>query len=492
MDDDTGPTGPSRRLWSWVLPGCLILLMLLGGFGDSWFTNGRTIEAAEPGGPVAGSPLPETDALPESIILSVIVLLACSAFFSGSETAFFSIHRIRLRAMSEEAGFSGRLVASMMDRPSRLLTTILLGNMIVNVLIGVLLGTRIEDLFAHHVGLPPVAAYIIAVALCTGALVMFGEITPKVLAVHSCERFARIASLPLLLTNKMLAPIRDGLVNFTNAVLRVMRFHQLHVAPFITDDELKAALFDGEVQGVIEQDERQMIQGILEFGDAILREILVPRPDMIVLSENAKVREALDVLREHEYSRMPVYGEDVDHITGVLVAKDLMSSFARGELDREIHTLARPPHFVPSTMTAQQFVKDAQRHRTHLAIVVDEYGGTAGLVTLEDAIEQVVGDLLDKNEHNQPGYEALDAGVYRVEGSFPLDELNELMGTTLEDEEHETVAGFVMTQSDKIPEPGDEIVYENVRFIVEACDGKRVLSLRVHAGASQSSEEVGS
>ncbi|MBX7255810.1 MAG: hemolysin family protein [Candidatus Hydrogenedentes bacterium] len=422
-----------------------------------------------------------TEIFPPQILLVVFVLLCCSAFFSGSETAFFSIHKIRLRSMREEGSVGGALVAKTMDHPGRLLTTILVGNTIVNVLIGIFLGSHVQDLLSYYFPtLPEAGAYVLAVALCTSVLVFFGEISPKVFAVRMSERIARVAVFPLLAADRALAPIRDSLLWMTEALFRLTRFRQLHAAPFITDDELRTVLTDGEAQGVIEDDERQMIEGILEFSDAQLREILVPRPDVISLSEDTTVAEALDTVRQHEYSRMPVYRDSLDTVVGVLLAKDLIPCIARGELQRTIKGLIKPVHFVPAMMTVQQFVADAQRHRAHLAVVVDEYGGTAGIVTLEDAVEQVVGEIMDEDEQEEPGYLKLGESEYQIEGGMPLDELSELLGVDLQDDEHETLGGFLMAKSEKILESGDEIDYEGVRFTVEACDGKRVSSVRAY------------
>ena len=417
------------------------------------------------------------DYFPPAILIAILVSVGLSAFYSGAETAFFSIHRLRLRSLGEERGLSGRLVASMMEHPGRLLTTILLGNMIVNVLFSMLLGTRVEDFLRGCIGLPPGVAYTIAVASCTGLLFFFGELSPKIVAVHTSETFARLTALPLHAADRFLAPLRDLLLRITDRLFALVRFHEVRAAPFITDEEFKSVLSDGEAKGVIEQDERQMIQGILEFSDALLREILVPRPDVVALPETATVGEALALHRKREYSRMPVYQDDLDHVTGILVAKDLLPSFAKGDLGRCVKTLARPVHFVPETMTVRQFVKDAQRHRAHLAAVVDEYGGTAGIVTLEDAIEQVVGDIMDEDEQEVLRCKQIGPDTYRVEGGMPLDELSEMIGIALEDEEHETVGGFLMKLTDKVPEPGDEFSHDGVRFTVEACEGKRVSSV---------------
>ncbi|MBI4560033.1 MAG: HlyC/CorC family transporter [Candidatus Hydrogenedentes bacterium] len=417
--------------------------------------------------------------LPPGVLAAVAILLGCSAFFSASETAFFSIHKLRLRSMSEEPRFTGRLVARMMAHPGRLLTTILVGNMIVNTLISVLLGTSAEDIFQQILGLPEALAYAGAVVVCTGVLVFCGEITPKVFAVRTSEVFARFAVVPLYAVDYVLAPLRTLLLKLTDFLFVITRFHEVRAAPFITDEELKSVLDDGEAQGVIEEEERQMIEGILEFTDALLREILVPRPDIVALPENATVAEALAQFREHECRRVPVYREDLDHVTGILVIKDLLPSVAKGELERPVRTFARPPYFVPKTMTVQQFLKDAQRHRTHLAVVVDEYGGTAGIVTMNDAISEVVGEIAEEDEPETPSYRRVQEGMYLVEGNLSLEELAELIGVKFEEEGHSTVGGFVMNHLHKVPQTGDQLKVSGVQFTVEECEGMRASKIRV-------------
>lgn len=425
-----------------------------------------------------------TEFLPPHRLLAVFFLICASAFFSASETAFFSIHKLRLRALRENGALTSRMVSSMMEHPGTLLTTILIGNIFVNVLIGAILGSNVEELYETCAGLSAPVSYALAVVSVTSVLVIFGEIVPKVFAVRVREPFARLAAIPLQLFGKVIAPVRDGLLRLTNSIFRVTHFDDVRAAPFITDEEFKSVLSEGEAKGVIEEEERQMIQGTLEFSDVLLREILVPRPDVKAVAEDTTVEEALCILREYEFSRMPVYRDDLDHITGILFAKDLLPSFAKGDLQRKVRTLARPPYFVPETMTAPGFVKDAQRHRSHLAIVVDEYGGTEGIVTLEDAIEQVVGEIMDEDEQEERAYEKISEGRYRVEGSLALDELSELIGVQIEDEEHETLAGFLMEQTDKIPEVGDQISHRGVVFTVEAVDGKRAATVHVDASAA--------
>lgn len=480
LDDDSGPNCSRHTRGRFPLP------VILGG----WAVLCLTALAVSRGGaaetPAAMFPDlagPAVSAawsayLPGGLLVAIFLLVLGSAFFSGTETAFCTISRVRLRAMSSDGTLSGRLVSGMWSHPGRLLTTILVGNMIVNVLIAVLLGTRVENMLSHVFGFSPAAAYATAVLFCTAVIVFFGEIIPKVVAVRAGEGFARIAVYPLLAFDKLVTPVRDGLLRLTELLFRVTRISEVRAAPFITDDEFKALLTDSEAHGVLEQDEAQMIQGVLEFHDLVLSEILIPRPDVIAVPETATIGEALDIFREHEYSRMPVYQEDLDHIVGVIFMKALLPSVERGELDPPITPFIRPAQFVPETMSVYDFVKETQRLRTHLAIVVDEYGGTEGIVTLDDAIQEVVGDISDEEEE-APAVQQLSEGAYRIEGSLPLDEANRLLGTELEDEEHETIAGFLMNQSDKIPEVGDTLEYNGVRFTVESVDGKRAALLRI-------------
>lgn len=489
LDDDIGPSRRSPFI-ALILVVLSVSAFSIGVGGPE--SAGQALEEMDSAPAAAGDsslhagPTPWATArayMPVPLFLCILVLLVLSAFFSASEVAFFSIHRLRLRGMGEEGSPTGRLVSRMMEHPGRLLTNILVGNMIVNVLISVLLPARVERIMVHALAVPSPLSYVLAVALCTAVLVLFGEVSPKVFAVRVSEIYARSAAIPLSVTDWVLGPLRWSLLHFTDFIFHVTRFNDIQAAPFITDEEFKSVLSNGEAQGVIEKEEEQMIQRILEFGDALLREILVPRPDVAALDENATVGQALEFFREHEFSRMPVYRDDLDHVTGVLFAKDMLPSVVKGDLTRPIRELARPPRFVPETMTVRGFVKDAQRMRRHLAIVVDEYGGTEGIVTLEDALEEVVGDIHDEDKEEKPLFEELGDGVFRVDGGLPLDELSDLIGMPIEDEEHETVAGFLMEQTQKIPELGDRIEHLGALFIVEKVDGKRAAALRIEVPA---------
>lgn len=446
------------------------------------------IANVEPGNVSSAQPQWQ-DYFSPSVIALLVLLILLSAFFSSSETAFMSIPKPRLRTLREEGEMSGVLVAQMLEHPGSFLTTVLVGNTVVNIIIGVVLGTRVKDLLEGVFQVNPAAAYATAIGIGAGVLVLLGDIVPKVLAVRTSEGYARVAVYPLIAANKVLAPLRDSLIRITDLLFRVTRFHQLHAAPYITDEELAAMLAQTTERGKEEDDGRQMIRRILEFHDVQLREILVPRPDVVALPEDATVAEALQNYREYEYSRLPVFREDLDHIVGILFAKDLIPPMLRNEMDRKINTLVRPPHFVPETMSVQRFIKDVQRLRSHLAVVVDEFGGTEGVVTLHDAVEQVVGDIRDEFDEEQAPYEQISEGVYRVQGGIPLDELEELTGRELGKTEHQTVAGLLMDMSEKVPEAGDVIHYRGITFKVEQVKGKRASMVWIEIPPQAGEEE---
>ncbi len=419
------------------------------------------------------------DTFTPGILVVAFVLIACSAFFSASEFAFFSLHQVRLRGMRESTLMADRLAARLMDHPSNLLTTILMSNCVVNVLLGALLGARVEQSFQEHLPLPSWLSYALAVAACTGFLLILGEILPKVLVVHYSESFARAVAAPIFVIDRLLMPFRGSLLYGVGLLFRATRFSQVRPGPFMTDEEFMTVLSEGEATGVIEEDERHMIQGIMQFSDVTVKEVLVPRPDMVVLDAEATIGEALEVFRKHDFARIPVYHEDLDHIVGVLFAKDLLPKVIRVRLEDPIRPLLHKAHFVPETMSCADYLRSAQRLHSHIAIVVDEYGGTEGLVTLHDALREVVGEFVEVGEQEALLHEEIGKGVYRLDGRLPLDDLERLIGQPVEDEEHTTLAGFLMKQADKVPVRGDRIRHGNITFIIEEMKGKRVSRVRM-------------
>jgi len=446
------------------------MLLLAGG-----------LEAQEPAGGLfaqPSEPVPWHEILTPTILIGGALLLAFSAFFSGSEIAFFSLHRLRLRAMQESEEYLDRIVSRLMRDPTSLLTTILMGNSITNVALGVVVAANIERLFAESFLLPPTVGFAFATAIGTFLLVFIGEVTPKLLIVRHNEFFSRLAAIPIFLIDRIMRPLRDGTIALIGFFFRITRFSEMRPAPFMTDEEFRSVLSEGEATGALAQDKHKMIQGIIEVHNVMVREIKVPRPDMVALEESATVDEALALFREHEFARMPVYREHLDAIVGALYAKDLIASLDQGALDQPIKPMLRKIPFVPETMGVAEFMKNARKLRSHMAIVVDEYGGTDGLVTLQDALREVVGDIGEETELSEL-YKVVDKNTFEIEGGFPIDEFGQLTGVSLDDTEHTTVAGYLMARIDKIPEQGDSYDDDRLRFTVESVEHKRVERMRV-------------
>jgi len=412
--------------------------------------------------------------------LAALALLAASAFFSASEVAFFSTSRVRFRAMREQGRPLAVIAARLMDEPSAVLATILMGNSLVNVLLGITLGESLAGLLEKSLSVSSGVSYTLATLLTTLVLVFFGEMVPKALTLRRAERFAQLAAPGIWLAGLVFRPVRGAVTWLVGLLFRLTRISELPPAPFLTDEEFLLVLEDGGAPGVIEEDERQMIRGILQFGDKTVRDILVPRMDMVALPDTATAADALAVFREQEYARMPVYRDNLDTILGIVYAKDLLQCLDDGRMGTPVTALMRPVHFVPETMTLADFMKHVQRYHAHLAVVVDEYGGTRGLVTLQDALREVVGDIGDDSEESEePQCVQVGPGEYLADGSYSLEKLEDLIGIRADDEEHTTLAGFLMSRAERVLSPGDRLELDGVVYRIESMNDKRVTRVRL-------------
>lgn len=478
MEDDPGGEPPLKafRTGKRVIAGTKLavgaLLVLILSAAASFHPSVTPVDTAT-------LPIPWNQILTLKILVLSAMLGSMSAFFSASEVAFLSLNKVELRTMTESSSWILRLISSMLKRPGNLLTTILMGNTIVNVFLSIVLAEPIARVCRDSFLLSSSNSYFIAVALTTSLLLFFCEILPKVFAAMQPKAFAIFAVIPMYLVYKLLALPQYTVMRLVALLFKLTHLSQVQPAPFLTDEEFITLLSDGEASGIIEEEERHMIEGILEFDDVTLKEILVPRPDIIAVKENITAQEALAIIREYEFSRMPVYKDDLDHITGILYAKDLLPLLERDTLDQPISAYRRPPHFVPETMSVGDFVKMSQRLHIHIAIVVDEYGGTEGLVTLQDALRKVVGDIGEEDDVEEPEFLEISPGTWQIAGNYPLEEFEKQVGIQSGDENHTTVGGFLMALSDKIPEPGDEIEFGGLHFNIVQVDKKRVTRVLV-------------
>lgn len=410
--------------------------------------------------------------------IALIVLFLLSAFFSGSETALFSIPRFRLRKLREKGDHASRRIARLLDNPNRLLVTLLTGNMIVNVIASAVLGVALEDIFRKS-GFPELVSFALAAIAMTGLILIFGEISPKVFALRDPERAAAVVAGPVGFIELILGPIGRLLFAISGFLLKVSGARKLKADPFVTEEELETMVSLGERQGVLHREERRMIESIMDFTDTTVKEVLVPRTDMKVLKNGVAVADALALIRETGLSRIPVFDETIDDIAGVLYAKDLLHFIGNGDTQRPIDDLLRDAYFVPENKKVAELLNEFRLNRVHCAVAVDEYGGTAGFVTLEDLLEEVVGEIQDERDAEKPLIEEVGPEGVVIDAKAPLDELSDILGRTLHDEEHESVGGFILRIAGRLPKEGEAVKYNGITFVVDEVSERRILRVRV-------------
>jgi putative hemolysin len=302
--------------------------------------------------------------------------------------------------------------------------------------------------------------------------------------------WARFLMHPVRAAVWLLHPIVWALNAITSFLVRLLGGHVKHPGPFVTEEELRLLVTVGEEEGVLEQEETQMINSIFEFADTTVREVMIPRIDMVTLPSDATVTKAVDTALEGGFSRIPVYEESigVDEIIGILYTKDLLKELREGHHTLPVRDLVHRPYFVPETKKLDDLLREIRQSRTHMVIVVDEYGAVAGLVTIEDLVEEIVGDIQDEYDHEEILYEKVGENEYIFNAKISIYDFNELMDKHLDDSDYETLGGFVYAQLDKIPNTGDTISFENLTFTVMATRGRRITKIRVERKPEVSAE----
>lgn len=416
----------------------------------------------------------------------LVVLLLCSGFFSGSETSIFSLGRLeRYRIREEKETLISRCLQQLVERPRRLIVTILIGNELVNITISALSASLVDNVFFTRTPLvsidPILLKTVIATAVCFPLLLVFGEITPKTIALYNPRKSARFAAVPLRLFYSLIAPVRWVLSSLSNGIVRLFFGESPMVDAPITEEEFRNLVDQSNEDGVLREAEREVIHNIFDFGETRVSEVMTPRTDMFCLQAAQSLEEILKVIEEEHYSRIPVYEEDKDDITGILYCKDLLGLTADPEKRRDwdLRALLRKPYFIPQTKQASDLFREFRFNRIHLAIVVDEYGGVAGLVTMEDLLEEIFGEILDDYDTEEPQPTQLDENTMIIQGMMPIEDFNRFAGAELPEEEYDTMGGLVFGLFGKLPSPGAKVSFMAYTFTVEEMEGTRILELRV-------------
>lgn len=421
----------------------------------------------------------------EEIVL-LLILLSLSFFFNGAEVALFSLPRVVVQRL-KQTSIPGRHVASLLEEPNRLLATILFGNLAANTLISTIIGVWILRIFTAF-GYSAYLGSVVAILITTAVLLLFCDIAPKTIAINNAEFFALSIAVPFRMFAKGVYPLLSMLLFFTDSALRLLGVRKSEAEAISTEEELKTLVAMGEEEGVLRSSERQMIHKIIELGDTLVRDVFIPRTEMVRVKFDITVEQLAAVMRETGHSRFPVYGKTVDDIRGIVYAKDLFPYFWRGQTNIPISRFVRPAYYVPQTKKVRDLLREFQSGRLHMAIVVDEYGGTAGLVTLEDLVEEVIGEIFDEYDVRKSRVERLPDGALRVDARMRLEELSDILGLLVAAPGCETVGGLVYQILEHVPAPNESVEYAGFKFVVEDIRDRHIRSVRVSPLSDPASE----
>ncbi len=405
-------------------------------------------------------------------IIVLIILLVLSGFFSMSETALMALSKIRIRHMVEEGVKGAKLVEKLTEDPNKLLGAILIGNNIVNILASSLATT----LFVSLVGPSGVG---VATAVMTVLVLIFGEITPKSIAKQKSEEVSLKVSKPINIIVKILKPF-IGIFSFISSLfIRLLGGDPKATEPFITEEELRTMVGVSEEEGVLEDVEKEMIFNVFDFADSQAKDVMVQRVDIVAVDTEATYEEVLEVIKTEQFSRIPVYNQTIDDIVGVLYVKDLIIAGQNKE-GFKVSDYMREPYYTFEFKKITELFNEMKKTRNHLSVVLDEYGGTVGIVTIEDLIEEVFGDIEDEYDDYDKEIEVVKEDEYIVDGSAKLDDISELIGVNMESKEFDSVGGLIIGELGRFPDNKEEVTLNKIRFVVEEVDKNRIKKVRIY------------
>ena len=431
--------------------------------------------------------------MPTWELLVGLLFVLASAFFSGSETALTALGDARARQLVDSGGRRARLLALWVKSPERVLSTLLIGNTLVNIGAGALAG-NVAHQAATARGWPDGSVLAIFTAVTTFVILFAGEIIPKTIGKRHPIQWALTAMPVVQLLAWLSWPLTSGLVRATNALVTLFGGARTPT-PAVTSAEIEYLIEMGTREGVLDEVKEELLNSVLEFADRVVKEVMVPRTRMAAIDRDAPPEEILRIVTENPYSRMPVYRDSIDNVLGVLLVREIIPELSRGPkgvlatLDKHL----KPPFFVPEQMKILKLLKEMQKRKSHLAIVVDEFGGTSGLATLEDVIEEIVGEIQDEGDVEAAPVREVTPGVYLADASVPLRELEDFLNERAEGEgedpdrevrfpeegDYETLGGFVTATAGRVPAVGSLLAWDGLTFTVRGGDERRVTRVEI-------------
>ncbi len=428
----------------------------------------------------------------------VVLFLLTAAFFAMADSALRAVHATRVRDMVEQGVPNARFVERLLAAPDRSIATAQVGIVLSSFLAAAVAATGLSRGVADILRLLSPADWwqsqaeplsVFGVTVLTGLVALVvGTLVPRTVAEKHAEKVALRLARPLWVCAWLMAPLVVPVIALSNALVRPFKVRVDFSPRVLTPEEIISLVDAGEEQGVIEEEEREMIQSVLEFPDTIVRKVMTPRIDMHCVPVDASLQEVLDTIRNSGHSRIPVYEGTVDNIVGIVYAKDLLRLYPHLEAF-DMRQVMRPPYFIPETKKVDGLMREFRAKKTQIAIVRDEYGGTSGLVTLEDILEELVGEIHDEYDVEETPFEQIDDHTYRADGRTPVDDVNDQTGLHLPTDEYDTIGGFVFGLFGRPAQAGEQIAYGRANFVVEEADGRRIRKLRIEVVPTEPVEE---
>ena len=404
--------------------------------------------------------------------LWLILLLFASAFFSASEVALLTSDKIKLKEMASKGiSWAENILKLRLERREETLTAILLLNNLVNIA-----ATVVATILADQIG---GVAIVWVTPIMTGVIVLVGEMIPKALGSRKPISISRITLYPMQVLFFILTPLTWVLQKITKGFFWLVHLpSDPNQTSIVTEEDLEAMINMSHQEGIIPTEERVMIERVFEFGDTTVYDVMVPRVDVVSASLKSTFVQLVKIIKQFGHSRIPIYNETPDNIVGILHVKDLIP-YLTSKKDLDLEGILREPYFVPESKHISEVFKDMRLKRIHLALVVDEYGGVSGLITLEDLLEELVGEIQDEYDTEEDEIKKLNSNTYLLAGNMGIDQVNELLGTVISDEDYDTLAGFMIGKLGHLGKTGEKVVLDNITFIVEQIKKWRILKVRV-------------
>lgn len=414
-------------------------------------------------------------------LITIIILLAMSAFFSSSETALTTVSTIRLKSLADNGSKNAKLVLTLKENPDKMLSAILIGNNIVNIAASSITTIFVQEMWDSW-------AISIGSGVLTLLVLVFGEITPKTAATGYANKFSLFVAKPIWFLTKVLTPIIVVINFLASCIMKLFRININEKESTFTEEELRTIMDVSHEEGVIEEEEREMINNVFDFGEAEAKEIMIPRIDMCMINVDATYNEVFEIFKENRYTRLPVYQDTTDNVIGIINIKDLI--FYDNTTEFKVTDYLRDVYYTYEYKKLSELMNEMRKDSVNITIVLDEYGAAVGLITIEDLLEEIVGDIRDEYDYDEEeSLKEIAPNEYLVDGQTKLDDVNDVLGLSLVSEDYDSIGGYIIGSLDRLPLTGDKVESDNVTLVVEQMDKNRIDKIHIYIKTTENETE---